>query len=96
MRIIPCIFSDHNALKLELHQKKKFGRNSNFSRLKNILLKNQWVNQEIREEWKGSMQTEKNESTTVQNLLGYIKDGPKREVHFNTSLPQKIRKISTT
>ena len=27
--IIPCIFSDHNSLKLELNHKKKFGRNSN-------------------------------------------------------------------
>ena len=27
--IIPCIFSDHNALKLELSHKDKFGRNSN-------------------------------------------------------------------
>ena len=27
--IVPCVFSDHNALKLELNHKKKFGRNSN-------------------------------------------------------------------
>lgn len=27
--IMPCIFSDHNALKLELNQKKKVGKNSN-------------------------------------------------------------------
>ena len=27
--IVPCIFSDHNALKLELNHKKKFGRISN-------------------------------------------------------------------
>ena len=26
--IIPCIFSDHSALKLELNHKRKFGRNS--------------------------------------------------------------------
>ena len=25
--IIPCIYSDHNSLKLELNHKKKFGRN---------------------------------------------------------------------
>lgn len=49
--IIPCIFSDHNALKLELNHKKKFGRNSNTWRLKSILLKDEWVNQEVRDEF---------------------------------------------
>ena len=39
--IIPCIFSDHNALKLELNHKRKFGRNSTTWRLKNILLRNE-------------------------------------------------------
>ena len=38
MGIVPCIFSDHNALNLELNHKKKFGRNSNTWWLKSILL----------------------------------------------------------
>ena len=50
--IIPCIFSDHNALKLELNHKKKYGRISNTWRLKTILLKDERVNQEIIEELK--------------------------------------------
>ena len=37
--IVPCIFSDHNALKLELNHNKKFGRTSNTWRLRTILLK---------------------------------------------------------
>ena len=53
--IAPCIFLDHNALKLELNHKKKFGRNSNTCRLKSILLKDGRVNQEIREELKRFM-----------------------------------------
>ena len=65
--IVPCIFSDHNALKLELNHKKKFERNSNTWRLKSILLKDERVNQEIRE-LKGFMETNENEDTTVQNL----------------------------
>ena len=42
--IIPCIFSDHNALKLELNHKRKVGKNSNTWRLKqNLQLQgNQW------------------------------------------------------
>ena len=51
IEIIPSIFSDHNALKLELNHKRKFGRSSNTWRLKSILLKNEWVNQEIKEEF---------------------------------------------
>ena len=34
---IPCIFSDHNAMKLEINHKKKFGKPSNTWKLKNIL-----------------------------------------------------------
>ena len=68
IEIVPCIFSDHNALKLELNHKKKFGRNSNTWRLKSILLKDEWVNQEIREELKRFMETNENEDTTIQNL----------------------------
>ena len=49
--IVPCIFSDHNALKLELNHK-KFGRISNTWRLRTILLKDERVNQEIKEELK--------------------------------------------
>ena len=45
--IVPYIFSDHNALKLELNYRKKFGRNSNTWRLKSILQKDERVNQEI-------------------------------------------------
>ena len=66
--IVPCIFSDHNALKLELKHNKKFGRNSNTWRLRTILLKDEKVNQEIKEELKRFMETNENEDTTIQNL----------------------------
>ena len=68
IEIIPCIFSDHSALKLELNSKKKFRRNSNTGNLKTILLKNVWVNHEIEEEFKQFMETNENENTLVQNL----------------------------
>ena len=50
--IIHCIFLDHNALKLELNHKEKFGRNSNTWKLRTILLKNDWVDQVIKKEIK--------------------------------------------
>ena len=63
----PCIFSDHNALKLELNHK-KFGRTSNTWRLRTILLKDERVNQKIKEELKRFMETNENEDTAIQNL----------------------------
>ena len=60
-------------MKLELNHKKKFGRNSNTWRLKSILLKDEWVNQEIREELKRYMETNENEDTTIQNLWDIAK-----------------------
>ena len=38
IEIIPCIFSDHNTMKLEINHKKKFENTTNTWRLKNILL----------------------------------------------------------
>ena len=54
-------------MKLELNNR-KFGRNSNTWRLKSILLKDEWVNQEIREELKRFMETNENEDSIIQNL----------------------------
>ena len=52
IKVIPCIFSDHNAMKLEIHHMKKSGKTTNTWRLNNMLLNNKWVNQEIREKKK--------------------------------------------
>ena len=49
--IIPCIFSDHKTLKLELNHKEKFGRYSNTWRLRTILLRNDSINQEIKNQF---------------------------------------------
>ena len=48
--IIPCTLSDHNAMKLEINHRKKSGKPPKACRLKNILLKNEWVNHVIKEE----------------------------------------------
>ena len=41
-------------MKIEVSHKKRVGKTSNIWRLKNILLKNEWVNQEIKEELKST------------------------------------------
>ena len=53
-------------MKLEINHRKKSGKPPNAWRLKNSLIKNEWVNQEIKEEIKKYMETNENENTAVQ------------------------------
>ena len=46
--IIPSIFFDHNAVRLELDYKRKTIKNSNIWRLNNMLLNNQQITEEIK------------------------------------------------
>ena len=68
IEIIPCIFSDQNALKLEVKSKKKFGRTTNTWRSKNILLRSEWVIRKLKTNFKTYIEANENENTTVQNL----------------------------
>ena len=43
--VIPCIFSDHNVMKLEVNNKKNSGKNTNTWKLSNMLLRNEGINQ---------------------------------------------------
>ena len=53
--IISSIFSEHNGMKLEINYRKKNGKNTNTWRLNNMLLNNQWVNEEIKEEFENTL-----------------------------------------
>ena len=46
--IIPVIFSEHSAVRLDLNYRKKFIKNSNIWRLNNMLLNNQQIIEEIK------------------------------------------------
>ena len=50
--IISSIFSNHNAIRLEINYKKKTVKNTNTWRLNNMLLNNQWITKEMKEEIK--------------------------------------------
>ena len=52
IEIISSIFSNHNAIRLEINNKKKTAKNTNTWRLNNMLLNNQWITEEIKEEIK--------------------------------------------
>ena len=56
IEIISSIFSDHNAMRLEINYKKKKKplRNTNMWQLNNMLLNNHWITEETKEEIKNT------------------------------------------
>ena len=52
IEIIPSIFYDHNAIRLDLNYRRKTVKKSNIWRLNNTLLNNQQTTEEIKKETK--------------------------------------------
>ena len=73
IEIIPNIFSDHNAVRLDLNYRRKTIKNSSTWRLNNTLLNNQQITKEIKKEIKICTETNENENTTNQNLWDSVK-----------------------
>ena len=66
--IISSIFSDHNAVRLDLNYRRKTIKNSTIWRLNNTLLNNQQITEEIKTEINVCIETNENENTKTQNL----------------------------
>ena len=73
VEIIPSIFSDHNAVRLDLNYRRNTIKNSNIWRLNNTLLNNQQITEEIKKEIKICIERNENENTTTQNLWDTVK-----------------------
>ena len=73
IEIIPSIFSDHSAVRLDVNYRRKAIKNSNIGRLNNMLLNNQQIIEEIKKEIKICIETNDNENTTSQNLRDTVK-----------------------
>ena len=71
--IISSIFSNHNAMRLDINYKKKTVRNTNTWRLNNTFLNNQQVTEEIKRELKILLETNDNENTTNSKPMGCSK-----------------------
>ena len=65
IEIIPGIFSDHNAVRLDPDYGRKTIKNSNIWRLNKTLLNNQQITEEIKKEIKLCIETNENENTTT-------------------------------
>ena len=68
IEIIPSIFSDQNAMRLDINYKKKIIKNTDTWRLNNTFLNNQQVTEGIKREMKTFLETNDNENMTTQNL----------------------------
>ena len=66
--LISSIFSSYSGMKSEINYRKKNGTRTDMWRLNNMLLKNQWVNDEIKEEIRKYLETNEDGNTTLQNL----------------------------
>ena len=73
LEIIPSIFSDHSAVRLDLSYRIKTIKNSSIWRLNNTLLNNQQITEEIKKEIKICIEMNENENTTTQKLWDTIK-----------------------
>ena len=78
--IISSIFSDHNAMRLEMNYRERNVKNTNTWRLNNMLLNSQEISEEIKEEIKNYLDTNDNENTMIKNLweaMNSISNGKK-------------------
>ena len=76
IEIISSMFSDHNEVRLDVNYRKKIKqtvKNTNIWRLKNTLLNNQQITEEIKKEIKICIEMNENENTTTQNLWDSVK-----------------------
>ena len=68
IEIVSSVFSYHNAMKLDIDYRKKAVKNRNTWRLNSMLLNNQEVTEEIKEEIKNYLATNDTENMMTQNL----------------------------
>ena len=73
IEIIPSIFSDCNAVRLDLNYRRKTIKNSNTWRLNDTLLNNQQITEQIKKEIKICTEMNENENTATQNLWNTVK-----------------------
>ena len=92
IEIVSSIFSDHNAMRLDISYKKKSVRNTNTWRLNSTFPNNQQVTEEIKREIH-FLETNDNENMTTENLW----DAEKADLRLKLLailLPQETRKTS--
>ena len=96
IEIISSIFSDHNAIRLDINYRKRTVKNTNTWRLENTLLNNREITEEIKEEIKKYLETDDNEIKTTQNLWDEAKSVLRRKFIAIQSYLKKQETSQTT
>ena len=86
MEIIPSIFSDHNAVRLDLNYRRKTIKNSNIWRLNSTLLNNQQITEEIK------ICIGMNENEKSAKPVRHCKSSAKEKVHSNRGIQESRKK----
>ena len=68
VEIVSSIFSNHNAMRLDINYRKISVKHTNTWRLNNTPLNNQEITKELKEKIKKYLETNDNENTMTQNL----------------------------
>ena len=68
IEIISSTLFNHNFMKLEINHKNKTEKYTKTWELHNMLLNNEWANNEIKEDITRYLETNENRNTTTQNL----------------------------
>ena len=93
IEIIPSIFSDHNAVRLDVNYWGKTIKNSNIWKLNNTLLTNQQITEEIKK-IKICIETSENENTATLNLWDTVKAALRGKFIAIQAITQETRKNS--
>lgn len=73
IKIIQSMFSNHTGIKLEINNRRIFGKFTNIWKLNNILLNNQWVKEESPREILKYLEMNENGNTISRNRLHIAK-----------------------
>lgn len=97
IEIIPSIFSNQNGMKKEINHKKKMGRNKKTDtwRPSNMLLNDQWINKENKEEIKNNFRKMKRKHRSPKSSRHSESSSIRNFIVIQIHLPQETRKISS-
>ena len=91
IEIVPCILSDHHALRLIFNNKINNRKPTFTWKLNNTLLNDTLDKEGIKKEIKDFLEFNENEATTYPNLWGHNESIPKRKTHSSECLQKETR-----
>lgn len=82
------MLSDHNGMKLDINYRKKSRKNTDMGRLNNMLLNNQWIKEEIKQEMQNYFGINESENN-FPKFIECSKSSSKREFHSKKAYLKK-------